>query len=323
MATQTIEKIIDPSAPPEERAQRRRRLTQGGARIPREPRRSAEGKGEMTGPRPACRPWTRPEDNQLRALSASGMKHALIAQKLKRTLGAVQSRINTLKKTRKPPSPDRTELLKNPGGFRAPIDRLARNTDLLVERPARRTSWRSEAEMQSYGGSIEINSVDRVAPLRAIVIAMLFIIGIVAVATLRTTTIRNGARSLSEFRLSAVLTPSVLDQIEARTPSPHGRLSRARMQGRGKLTVEGMRGLSGQIEKQAPSPAIEASDLDSAIPRASEFDMTAESEPLNIAHFATPTSPLNVGPVPYMQWVRVDKRVIDRSYQRSISRAGS
>ena len=27
MATQTIEKIIDPSAPPEERAQRRRRLT--------------------------------------------------------------------------------------------------------------------------------------------------------------------------------------------------------------------------------------------------------------------------------------------------------
>jgi hypothetical protein len=29
LATKTIEKIIDPSAPPEERAQRRRRLTKG------------------------------------------------------------------------------------------------------------------------------------------------------------------------------------------------------------------------------------------------------------------------------------------------------
>jgi hypothetical protein len=29
LATKTIEKIIDPAAPPEERAQRRRRLTKG------------------------------------------------------------------------------------------------------------------------------------------------------------------------------------------------------------------------------------------------------------------------------------------------------
>jgi hypothetical protein len=51
--------------------------------------------------------------------------------------------------------------------------------------------------------------------------------------------------------------------------------------------------------------------------------MTTEFESLNTAHFAVPKSPLDVGPVPYMQWVRVDKLVIDRSYQRSISRAGS
>jgi hypothetical protein len=51
--------------------------------------------------------------------------------------------------------------------------------------------------------------------------------------------------------------------------------------------------------------------------------MTTEFEPLNIAHFVAPTSPLDVGPVPYMDWVRVDKLVIDRTFQRSVSRAGS
>jgi hypothetical protein len=42
----------------------------------------------MTGPRPAGRPWTRADDNQLRVLLNSGMKAALIAQKMKRTIGA-------------------------------------------------------------------------------------------------------------------------------------------------------------------------------------------------------------------------------------------
>jgi hypothetical protein len=51
--------------------------------------------------------------------------------------------------------------------------------------------------------------------------------------------------------------------------------------------------------------------------------MNTEFEPLNIAHFAKPASQLNVGPVPYLDWLPVEKLVIDRSYQRSISRAGS
>jgi DNA-binding NarL/FixJ family response regulator len=55
----------------------------------------------MTGPRPAGRPWTRLEDRQLFELLASGMTHGLIARKLKRTLSAVQSRTNTLKKKRR------------------------------------------------------------------------------------------------------------------------------------------------------------------------------------------------------------------------------
>jgi hypothetical protein len=54
----------------------------------------------MTGPRPAGRPWTRLEDRQLLDLIKSGMTHELIARKLKRTLSAIQSRTNTLKKKR-------------------------------------------------------------------------------------------------------------------------------------------------------------------------------------------------------------------------------
>jgi len=49
----------------------------------------------MTGPRPSGRPWTRAEDNQLLVLLNSGMKAALIAQKMKRTIGAIHSRKNT------------------------------------------------------------------------------------------------------------------------------------------------------------------------------------------------------------------------------------
>ena len=51
----------------------------------------------MTGPRPAGRPWTLTDDDQLRKLLVSGMKVAVIAQKMKRTIGAIQSRKSFLK----------------------------------------------------------------------------------------------------------------------------------------------------------------------------------------------------------------------------------
>jgi hypothetical protein len=52
------------------------------------------------GPRKAGRKWTRPEDNQLIELETSGMSHALIARKLKRTVSAIDSRLNGLRKRR-------------------------------------------------------------------------------------------------------------------------------------------------------------------------------------------------------------------------------
>jgi hypothetical protein len=55
----------------------------------------------MTGPRPAGRPWTPADDDMLRELLASGMKPRLIAQKLQRSIGAVQSRISLFKKKAK------------------------------------------------------------------------------------------------------------------------------------------------------------------------------------------------------------------------------
>jgi hypothetical protein len=60
-----------------------------------------KAKEKMTGPRPAGRRWTRADDNQLRVLVNSGMKAALIAQKMKRTIGAIHSRKSTLKAKRK------------------------------------------------------------------------------------------------------------------------------------------------------------------------------------------------------------------------------
>jgi hypothetical protein len=60
-----------------------------------------EGEGEVTGPRPAGRRWTLADDNMLRGLLASGMKPRLIAQKMKRSIGAIQSRIFLSKKPRK------------------------------------------------------------------------------------------------------------------------------------------------------------------------------------------------------------------------------
>ena len=54
----------------------------------------------MTGPRPAGRPWTLTDDDMLRKLMGSGMKPQLIAQKMKRSIGAIQTRISLLKKSR-------------------------------------------------------------------------------------------------------------------------------------------------------------------------------------------------------------------------------
>jgi hypothetical protein len=47
----------------------------------------------MSGPRPAGRRWTLTDDDMLRKLLTSGMKPLLIAQKMKRSTGAIQSRI--------------------------------------------------------------------------------------------------------------------------------------------------------------------------------------------------------------------------------------
>jgi hypothetical protein len=46
-------------------------------------------------------------------------------------------------------------------------------------------------------------------------------------------------------------------------------------------------------------------------------------EPLNIAHFTAPGSALQVGPAPLLEWIAINRLVIDKTYQRSISRAGS
>jgi hypothetical protein len=64
-----------------------------------------QGEGEMTGPRPAGRPWTLTDDDMLRKLKASGMNQRLIAQKMKRSIGAIQSRIFLFKKPRKRSAP--------------------------------------------------------------------------------------------------------------------------------------------------------------------------------------------------------------------------
>jgi len=62
----------------------------------------------MTGPRPAGRPWTPTDDDMLRKLLTSGMRPRLIAQKMKRSIGAIQSRISLFKKPRKRLPPKRS-----------------------------------------------------------------------------------------------------------------------------------------------------------------------------------------------------------------------
>jgi hypothetical protein len=64
----------------------------------------------VTGLRPAGRPWTLTDDDMLRELLTSGMNQRLIAQKMKRSIAAIQSRIFLFKKPRKRltvrPTPD-------------------------------------------------------------------------------------------------------------------------------------------------------------------------------------------------------------------------
>jgi hypothetical protein len=55
----------------------------------------------MTGPRPAGRPWTLTDDDMLRKLLTSGMNQRLIAQRMKRSIGGIQSRVFLFEKPRK------------------------------------------------------------------------------------------------------------------------------------------------------------------------------------------------------------------------------
>jgi hypothetical protein len=52
----------------------------------------------MTGPRPAGRPWTRVEDNKLRAMVEAGVKAPEVARRIKRTVSAVRARNAVLNK---------------------------------------------------------------------------------------------------------------------------------------------------------------------------------------------------------------------------------
>jgi DNA-binding NarL/FixJ family response regulator len=52
----------------------------------------------MTGPKPAGRPWTTAEQQQLRELLASGIKAPAIARNLDRSTGSIYARAHVLKK---------------------------------------------------------------------------------------------------------------------------------------------------------------------------------------------------------------------------------
>jgi hypothetical protein len=51
--------------------------------------------------------------------------------------------------------------------------------------------------------------------------------------------------------------------------------------------------------------------------------MNGEYEALNIAHYTVPNEKMRDGPAPSLSWIPVADLVIDRSYQRDVSRAGS
>jgi len=72
----------------------------------------------MTGSRPASRPWTQAEVAQLHELIASGVKVGLIARKLKRSPGAIYTRISSFEKASR-------NLSFGAQGFSLPSERLA------------------------------------------------------------------------------------------------------------------------------------------------------------------------------------------------------
>jgi hypothetical protein len=49
----------------------------------------------------------------------------------------------------------------------------------------------------------------------------------------------------------------------------------------------------------------------------------SEFEPLNIAHYQQPSTPLSDGAAPYMDRIEVKRLATDKTYQREISRAGA
>jgi hypothetical protein len=81
----------------------------------------------MTGPKPAGRRWTPAEEAELRQLILSKVKVGLIAQKLKRSPGAIYARMNAMKK--KP-----IELAFGPQGRSLPSERLADAAHELSQR---------------------------------------------------------------------------------------------------------------------------------------------------------------------------------------------
>lgn len=56
----------------------------------------------MTGPRPAGDPWTADDDQKLLTMIEAKTPVAVIARKLKRTVGAVQSRRSKLRRPARP-----------------------------------------------------------------------------------------------------------------------------------------------------------------------------------------------------------------------------
>jgi hypothetical protein len=82
----------------------------------------------MTGPRPAGRPWTQAEVAQLNELIESGAKVGLIARKLKRSPGAIYTRISLFKKMRRePPLGVRSASRSLPSVWRVPMQMLKKS----------------------------------------------------------------------------------------------------------------------------------------------------------------------------------------------------
>jgi len=49
----------------------------------------------------------------------------------------------------------------------------------------------------------------------------------------------------------------------------------------------------------------------------------SDYDPLNAAHYTTPSTPFGDGPAPFLDWIEVRRLVIDKSYQRHVTRAGA